>query len=84
MSEKKTKTFRDLDVLLVGGGNASATLQEGDDLSFSTDETTLSGDIRIAYAATGEKVRIAERSIATVSIRTRTVELPPEPFKPTL
>ena len=82
MSEKKQKAFRDLDVRLVSGGDASATLHEGDALSFSGEEATLTGDIHIAYG-NGERVRIAEHSIATVSLRTRVVEMPePPPVRP--
>ena len=81
MTEKKTKTYRDLDVRLRDGGDASATLQEADELTFSGDAERLTGDAHIAYGS-GERVRIAEAAIAMVSLRTRVVEIPePEPTR---
>ena len=81
MTEKKTKMYRDLDVRLRDGGDASATLQEADELTVSGDAERLTGDVHIAYGS-GERVRIAEAAIAMVSPRTRVVEIPePEPTR---
>ncbi len=68
------KHYRDLDVCLRAGGDASVTLQDGDVLGFSVDASTLAGDVAILYA-NGERVRIAEAAIAVISLRDRTVEI---------